>query len=422
LLPPGFSIKRFITNGTEGNREHVAITRDRRLIIWKSAEQGAHMMSDRIPHGRLEFFRFTSDGNKVVALFGTDSPTHRYVLWVIDLYAEKLAHATELMGIDQRPIGVELREETVYILFKNKASAYGFGSAEPLAELDTTGLRWIRGRFYETGSTWFLLIWNGSQLVMESIPHENFGTGALFEITKFWVPLFMGTDGEIRAVCPTRELIFPASEEKRYFRGVRSDGTGIVGIGVGKPNQRWSLVFCANSTWTMENAQVHTLLNCNSQQRISMADPYPLRRQFVGALINSDGGLLLVCRGNKLLEPRMFGTNLRLVDPGFMLQGKDERVRYFNRVSAPAGTGYRLSAVSWDGKGRVFLDSRGLLHLKSANNSIPEVTLVLTNHGPLAGWSSDGRVYGPKYFHGSNTSYDSKHLDDLIRRFTENLR
>jgi hypothetical protein len=132
--------------------------------------------------------------------------------------------------------------------------------------------------------------------------------------------------------------------------------------------------------------------------------------------------LVLQSSRNKLLEIKLVGTELQLVDPGYILQPPDKRFRAFERISSPSGTGYQLRAASWDGKRQAFLDSRGLLHLKSSDRSIPEVTLVLTCGGPMAGWSSDGRVYGPKYFHGSNTTYDPKHLDDLIHRFTERLR
>jgi hypothetical protein len=63
-----------------------------------------------------------------------------------------------------------------------------------------------------------------------------------------------------------------------------------------------------------------------------------------------------------------------------------------------------------------------MLHLKSADPAIPEVTLVLAADGTLAGWSSDGRVYGPRFYHGLSTSWDDGHLDELIRRFAERLR
>ena len=48
---------------------------------------------------------------------------------------------------------------------------------------------------------------------------------------------------------------------------------------------------------------------------------------------------------------------------------------------------------------RAFLDSRGLLHLKSSDPKVPEVTLVLSEPN-LAGWCSNGDLWGEKYYTG----------------------
>jgi hypothetical protein len=423
LLPPGQSLRRFIAHGAGPNQEHVGITRDHRLITWNSRSQGAQMLSDRVPAGRLELFRFTLDGDKVVALFATNAQTHRYTLWVVNLCSLWLAAPIELLGIEEKPVGAELREEIVYLHFKHRAAAYGFQSGEPLATLDTARYRWVRGRFYRAYDAWYLLTLVGSRLVMERIPGPV-GLAEVFEVNDFPGLLCMRESGEITTIdpAPTAQLIRTAPKESLVFLGMRADGRAIIACTSGDPNKFWSLAFHPDSTWVRGVGPVRSLIHCNSQQRISLADPYSLRRQFVGVLINTDGGLTLVCKGNKLLQPRLVGRSLVLVDAGFMLKGADDRVRSFSDIATPPGTGYRLRAVSWEGKGRIFLDSRGLLHLKSANTSIPEITIVLVNQGPLAGWSSDGRVYGPKYFHGSDVSHDPSHLADLIRRFTENLR
>ena len=47
----------------------------------------------------------------------------------------------------------------------------------------------------------------------------------------------------------------------------------------------------------------------------------------------------------------------------------------------------------------MYLDSRGMLHLKSSDPRAPEVSLVLTK-GSIAGWSSSGDYYGLRKFIG----------------------
>jgi hypothetical protein len=53
--------------------------------------------------------------------------------------------------------------------------------------------------------------------------------------------------------------------------------------------------------------------------------------------------------------------------------------------------------AEWPKGNRAFLDSRGLLHLKSHDSSIPEVSLVL-REGEATGWASDGLMCGPRFF------------------------
>ena len=53
----------------------------------------------------------------------------------------------------------------------------------------------------------------------------------------------------------------------------------------------------------------------------------------------------------------------------------------------------------WKDGSLAWLDSRGMLHLKSSDRSTPEVTLVLRD-GALAGWTSEGRTFGMAYFAG----------------------
>ncbi|GAA3936261.1 hypothetical protein GO495_14085 [Chitinophaga oryziterrae] len=61
---------------------------------------------------------------------------------------------------------------------------------------------------------------------------------------------------------------------------------------------------------------------------------------------------------------------------------------------------YKLLKFTWDNGSEAFLDSRGFLHLRSANKTIPEVTIVLILNRQIACWSSDGFSCGSKYFTG----------------------
>jgi hypothetical protein len=69
----------------------------------------------------------------------------------------------------------------------------------------------------------------------------------------------------------------------------------------------------------------------------------------------------------------------------------------FSEQRQKAKHGCTLRAAELTNGSKVFLDSRGLLHFKSSNPDVPEVSVVLAD-GEVAGWTSDGCVCGPSFF------------------------
>ena len=59
------------------------------------------------------------------------------------------------------------------------------------------------------------------------------------------------------------------------------------------------------------------------------------------------------------------------------------------------------------------LDARGLLHLRSLNRSLTELTLTL-NDGLASGWTSDGRWFGSAYHCGTNNLTRWDEIDDEV--------
>jgi hypothetical protein len=118
-----------------------------------------------------------------------------------------------------------------------------------------------------------------------------------------------------------------------------------------------------------------------------------LRQHFSGIYATASGRLALCSRK---------GQELTIVpDPKFLLQdtGRSEvrkpQLRQFENIDAPSG--YLLNRASWDDGSEAWLDSRGLLHLRSSNPTIPEITLVL-QEGEIAGWTTADGVFGNAYF------------------------
>lgn len=107
---------------------------------------------------------------------------------------------------------------------------------------------------------------------------------------------------------------------------------------------------------------------------------------------------------------------------------KNERVHQAEEMDRPymgiANTTLKFSKFVWKDGSEVLADSRGLLHLRSADKTIPEVTIVMVMGKPTACWAADGRVCGSIYFTGVDTA-ESRDISgfyyNYIQRFIDRI-
>ena len=85
--------------------------------------------------------------------------------------------------------------------------------------------------------------------------------------------------------------------------------------------------------------------------------------------------------------------------------------------------GYSLRVAKWADGSRLWIDSRGLMHLQSSDRLIPEATFML-NMNTVAVWTSDGKMLGlPYYVDASRPSITAEQVFNLILTpFIERLR
>jgi hypothetical protein len=126
--------------------------------------------------------------------------------------------------------------------------------------------------------------------------------------------------------------------------------------------------------------------------------PQAVRNRFSKIFVDPQGRLALVSRKSESVIS--LAANSQLLMTSRRAEIPDKRlVAAFHPAPVPQGVGYSLQVAKWEDGSRAWLDSRGMLHLKSSDRLIPEVTLVLRD-GALAGWTSAGWTFGMKYFAG----------------------
>ena len=133
-----------------------------------------------------------------------------------------------------------------------------------------------------------------------------------------------------------------------------------------------------------------------------IARPRPLHTKYKALAVTDQNQLVLISRKGQFwpLEFLAPTKELRLPrQPHF--NDKTLRIRAkesFEAVGHFDG-GYPLELAKFADGSLAWLDGRGLLHLRSSRRELPECTLVLAD-GPMAGWLSDGRVFGPEFWRG----------------------
>lgn len=86
--------------------------------------------------------------------------------------------------------------------------------------------------------------------------------------------------------------------------------------------------------------------------------------------------------------------------------------------------GASLSPAEWPSGSKAWLDSRGFLHLQSADASIAEITILLAESTSLPAWTSGGLKIGPPFFVGKHQpgKHDALRVFELLEKFCASCR
>ncbi|MBN71785.1 MAG: hypothetical protein CME32_21190 [Gimesia sp.] len=147
-----------------------------------------------------------------------------------------------------------------------------------------------------------------------------------------------------------------------------------------------------------------------------------IRKKFMGILVTESGELVLKTTKQSTLRISYQPELKYIMLQGSRISSSDQRrLKTFKQVKHNRDLGCHLSVANWDDGSQAFLDSRGMLHLKSADIKIPEVSICLVE-GKTSGWCNDGRFWGDAYFCGENECSSPQPIfDAAIKKFGEHL-
>lgn len=113
-------------------------------------------------------------------------------------------------------------------------------------------------------------------------------------------------------------------------------------------------------------------------------------------------------------KPSAFNTAVRVEDA-------------FAGIPFPDNPKLRLRRMQWKDGTTGYIDPRGLLHLRSSDPKLPEITIVLLLDAPTAIWASNGDCTGSAYFLGVSNpqrkpakEFAQKYLQPILQRILSN--
>ncbi len=403
-----------------------SLTSDRRLMYWSTRNQGAIQIADNVPSGRLIWWSGRERSGCARAVIGHVRPG-----------------GLCLLRIDPEGLQYELcRLETVQaadVVFSHNGAMFALsrsGSKIDVLEESTgrlietadlsPGTTWRCGRFFQgyRGACWYAASHDGRKLCFEPITNEKTP-----DQTKF-IAMFErdGFDGPI-GVTERGGLYLTATGQFQAVKHGLAGGVQVLAISSGGKRialgqgNTGSTQCCVVDVETLAVASRYGDPHELVEPIEDLVHLVNLRNRFTHIGVDKRGILTLTSRRgvHMAIDYDSPTDRIRLRACGTVNQPAERRVA-FGPTPAPRNVGYRLAVAAWDDGSRAFLDSRGLLHLKSADpRRVPETTLAL-NESEVSGWCGDGRMWGSSYFLGDHTSADKRSIfENAICAFARQL-
>lgn len=297
----------------------------------------------------------------------------------------------------------------------------------PHRTADGHSLLAMRENFFcdQDSGRWYALVYDGFQAQFEMVVNDAFPPARVLT-TVFNVA---GREGPL-GLTRQGELYFP--EENEFLRPARMPRGMFDDVNV---SQCGNWIFVRNrldksETGVVDVARKRFLSSQYEQYDIKRMEACgwvqspkrALLRRFRGVAVDSQLGLVLVSTKDRIWSVHWDDARGRIcLGPSTSPTRGSIEIRDFNEQLRPGRMHWGIRCAKWADGSRAYLDDRCLLHLRSSNPDVPEVSLVL-HDGEVAGWCADGRTWGDPYFlmdPPSGTAADVWHA--AIRPFVEQL-
>ena len=391
----------------------IGITTDRRLMQWTSNRVGGRQLMDTLPWGHIHGVYADADRRVAHVVL-----TQQVKAIVITVHLDSGDCRTSEYRCDQ-PLAVALVDRSLLLMRRHSFTVIRPESGD--VHESTERSHWLCGRFYRDR--------NGTGVLAATArgDYVRARSGGVFRAAfdrPGLGPWLLGLHGRVESADGLDSIDFSAAAEAGRVDSIAvnliasDDGERII---LSPSNKLDSGVCVTLATRRVETFgtqdHAHTFL-LGAAARWSVG--FGVYQKFDAIAVTSDGRLVLR-RKKRLLAIRPINDgSLRLRELSHSADAALRAERPFSTPTRLPRTRYHLTAATWPDGSKAWIDSRGMLHVKSSSPRLPEITLALSSDG-LAGWTSDGQTFGLRFFiDGEPTTTDS-HIDRLLQSFAERL-
>jgi len=416
LLPVGRSVEIGWRFGEGG----VCLNSGGDLWYWRSRDRGALRLPAPAIHGKTLGLFHAQPENCWVAVKYLAGERLEILRWFADRGTGRDAVMVTKVAVPRAPlIEAFVRAGFLYVLSRHQVLVIAINTGE---EVDTRDLpnfaRPLGSRFLDFSlsareSARGIFFWNGTELAtapLPPVPEIHTPLVLLFDRRGFELPWAVDQDGRIM------DLAEPGVVK------IAPQGRIIDAKASPSGNSVW--LRCAEGQRKMvhlESGAIYQWAHFPPERGFSdfaLPPQWAVRSKFSHIGLSSTGALTLRADKGYFAKLEFFA------DGNFQWSRHGDANQFIHSVAFGQTEEYPsesawLRRAEWADGSRAFLDKRGLLHLRSSDPSIPEVSLVLAESSRLPAWTSDGKLIGPAYFIGDHAYApgDTRAVADDVHRF-----
>lgn len=393
----------------------VAATRDGRLMHWVLKDTGARQLTAALPRGVLHWIAADDEGLAYVLAGSSRAALH---LVTADLATGRCTIA-RLAATGYPPAAVFRHQEALVLAYSRKLDVFDLHSGE-LREVFPIehGASWGHGRYFFDNAGWGCVAFDGRSVAITRVPAAPLNAGYLEVFDRRGVdgPWAVTVKGTVVNLADRSELVLKNPlAAAGTIAGLSRDGHRIALRGAGAASRRHAVLDLQRQAASEVYGDPLSALEDGLNRLVRRS----VRHKF--ASIGVEGGKLLLAPSTGPARHVALAPDGKAI----VLQPTTEFATVvlvpFGNAGVPRGARYGLRVAAWRNGSRAWTDTRGMLHLRSGDSRLPEISIVLTDESALAVWTADGRLCGPRYFVGDRATTDAAEVFAVITRFVEGL-